>query len=91
MFSANFDDQLPRAVAILKLIHSRFFGDSTEKPSVPQLLQPNVNVTSILSKIKSDVLAGCRVAFSGETLGSCLLPVVHIVACCTYSGDYSAR
>eukprot|EP01031_Cornospumella_fuschlensis_P038853 gene38853-47254_t len=50
------DDQLPRCLHVLRGIHAQFYGASSG---------PSPSVARILNRVKSDILAGCVVVFSG--------------------------
>lgn len=70
LFSAQYsahDDQLLRCLEVLKLIHSNFYGsdlpNSGMKPE--SSMQSSTSVSGILHTIKSNVLRGCTVTFSG--------------------------
>ena len=72
---ASMDDQLPRSMIALKDIHARYYGESIHRsPSSAVSGVSHVGrstVGEILSNMKSNVLQGCRISFSGRI--SCYL------------------
>lgn len=51
---SNDDEELNRTLNVLKNIHSRFYNENL-----------NADVRYILPQLKSDVLNGCNLVFSG--------------------------
>lgn len=84
-FSVNteYDDQLPRCLEILKEIHKTFFSsmnaedvDTGTSKSTESAIGHNTvhaSVANIIDNMKSPILAGCTIAFSG------VIPVKSVV------------
>ena len=71
---AEYDDQLPRCLALLQDIHRNYYdavgGDGSSSSSsssvvAPPPVPPHVNVGRIISDMKKSVLRGYTIAFSG--------------------------
>jgi len=63
---AEFDDQLPRCLALLQDIHRRFYdiADKADAAAGP-LPATTLSVSRILGEMKTSILRGCVIAFSG--------------------------
>lgn len=63
--SAPRDDQLVRCLEILRTLHSQYYQTSLSSPEPPVPLPPCTPMAQLMTALRSQVLVGCVIAFSG--------------------------